>query len=349
MPDTVPQYLLKVASYDYPLPPELIAQEPVSPRHNSRLMVIERSSGAIYHKVFYQLPELLRPGDCLVLNDSKVIPARLRGSKPTGGKVEILLVRQHDDCSWLAMTRPGLKERQTVYIRGLLNLSCTVEQVTSDGLRLLRFDRCGDSLQTAIYSVGEMPTPPYIRRTLQEPEKYQTVYAAEAGSVAAPTAGLHFTHQLLQQLTQAGIVTVFITLHVGPGTFLPVKTHDITQHRLHPEWLRITDKAALTINHARRQGGRIVAVGTTVVRALETAGRPDGTVESYEGYTDLFIYPGFKFRIVDALITNFHLPRSTLLMLVAAFAGYNLVMKSYQVAIEARYRFYSFGDAMLIL
>lgn len=348
MPEPTPQLLLSSA-YHYDLPPELIAQEPASPRHNSRLMVVERARGTIRHKVFRQLPELLRRGDCLVLNNSKVMPARLRGRKTTGGKVEILLVRQHDECSWFAMTRPGLKPGQSVDIKGPIKLTCKVEAITADSLRLLRFDRCGDALQVAIYSLGEVPLPPYIHRIPTEPASYQTVYATEEGSIAAPTAGLHFTQELMDHLARAGIERVFITLHVGPGTFLPVKVEEITKHKLYPEWCRITEEAAVRINSARKAGGRIVAVGTTVVRALETASLPDGTVLAHEGYTDLFIYPGYQFKTTDALITNFHLPRSTLLMLVAAFAGYDLTMKAYQAAIRERYRFYSFGDAMLIL
>ncbi len=349
MSETIPKDLQSLEAYEYLLPQELIAQEPVSPRHNSRLMVVQRDTGQISHRRFYELPELLRPGDCLVFNDSKVIPARLRGRKATGGKVEILLVRQHDDASWLAMTRPGLKPHRSVIIEGALTLTCTVDEVTPEGLRLLRFDRSGDALHAAIYSLGEVPTPPYIRRIVKDPEKYQTVYAAVEGSVAAPTAGFHFTHELLQRIRRAGISSVFITLHVGPGTFLPVKERDITRHKLFPEWLKVSPEAADSINSARKAGGRVVAVGTTVVRALETASHPDGTVSPFEGFTDLFIYPGYRFKAIDVMITNFHLPRSTLLMLVAAFAGYELTMKAYHVAIQERYRFYSFGDAMLIV
>ncbi len=343
------QRLLTLDAYEYPLPSDLIAQEPVEPRHNSRLMVVYRHKALVEHHFFYELADLLSPGHCLVLNDSKVIPARLRGRKPTGGKVEILLVRQLDPCTWSAMTRPGLKLGQRVDMGETLHLSCTVTGLTPEGFRLLAFDKCGEALHAALYSLGEMPTPPYIRRSLREPTSYQTVFASVEGSVAAPTAGLHFTNELLERIRARGIHTVFITLHVGPGTFLPVKEHKISKHIMHSEYCKISHESAQFINSCRGAGGKIVAVGTTVVRALETASDAQGTIRPYEGETDLFIYPGYQFKAVDAMVTNFHLPRSTLLMLVAAFMGYELTMEAYKTAIRERYRFYSFGDAMLIL
>ncbi|HLG51395.1 MAG TPA: tRNA preQ1(34) S-adenosylmethionine ribosyltransferase-isomerase QueA [Chloroflexota bacterium] len=337
---------MQLADFDYDLPPELIAQTPLPDRDRCRLLVLHRQSGTVEHHRFDDLPGLLRPGDVLVMNDSRVLPARLFGQKPTGGRVEILLTRRQRPDAWLALVRPGLRPGQG--IRFAEDLVATVEEVREDGQRLLRFDRSGAELDAAIHRIGTMPIPPYIREPLADPSAYQTVYAREEGSVAAPTAGLHFTPTLLDRLAGAGIELVFLTLHVGPGTFRPVKTPDPSQHHLDAEWYRLGPEAADRINRARDEGRRIIAVGTTVVRTLESLADDRGHVAPTEGETALFILPGHAFRCVDAMITNFHLPRSTLIMLVAAFAGRERILAAYREAIALRYRFYSFGDAMLI-
>lgn len=339
-------------SYDYPLPPELIAQRPVEPRDSSRLMVVERASGRISHRVFRDLPELLEPRDLLVGNRSRVIAARLHGSKlPTGGVVEILLLRARGSGDWESLVRPG--KRLSVGTRigfGGRDVFAEIVGRTEAGGRLVRFvDRGGRSVEGAPFdrwlaSVGEMPLPPYIREPLEDPERYQTVYAQEPGSAAAPTAGLHVTPELLFRLRDRGIGVAHVTLHVGLDTFRPVETEDLRDHAIHSEWCELSEAVAARIATTRRVGGRVVAIGTTAVRVLETSGgRP------YVGDTRLFIYPGYRFRAVDALVTNFHLPRSSLLMLVSALAGTDLVREAYRVAVKERYRFFSFGDAMLIL
>ncbi len=337
---------MQLADFDYDLPPELIAQAPLPDRDRCRLLVLHRQSGTVEHHRFDDLPGLLQPGDVLVLNDSRVLPARLFGRKPTGGRVEVLLTRRQRPDAWLAMVRPGLRPGQGVHFAA--DLTATVEEVREDGQRLLRFDRSGADLDAAIHRIGTLPIPPYIRQPVADPSAYQTVYAREEGSVAAPTAGLHFTPALLDRLAGAGIELVFLTLHVGPGTFRPVKTPDISHHHLDAEWYRLSPEAADRINRARDEGRRIIAVGTTVVRTLESLADDQGHVAPNEGETALFILPGHVFRCVDAMITNFHLPRSTLIMLVAAFAGRERILAAYREAIALRYRFYSFGDAMLI-
>jgi S-adenosylmethionine:tRNA ribosyltransferase-isomerase len=339
-------------SYDYELPPELIAQHPVEPRDSSRLMLVDRATGAIAHHVFRDLPTLLRPHDLLVGNRSRVIPARLRGHKlPSGGAVEILLLRNQGDGRWEALVRPG--KRLSVGTRvgfGDRDAFAEIVDRTEAGGRVVRFldrhDRPldGEPFERWLGRVGEMPLPPYIKEPLGDPERYQTVYAQVPGSAAAPTAGLHFTPALLFRLREAGIGLTNVVLHVGLDTFRPVETDDLRQHRIHSEWCELPESTAARIAAARRAGGRIVAVGTTAVRVLETSGG-----EPYQGDTRLFIYPGYQFRAVDALITNFHLPRSSLLMLVSAFAGRELVLRAYAEAVAERYRFFSFGDAMLIL
>lgn len=337
---------LRTADFDYDLPPDLIAQSPLENRDQCRLLVLNRQSGTVSHRRFDELPRLLRPGDLLVLNDSRVIPARLYGRKPSGGRVEVLLTRRCRPDSWLALTQPGLHVGQTVLFP--TGLSANVETIEEDGQRRLRFDRSSSDLDHAIHEVGVMPIPPYIRKPLERPEFYQTVYAREEGSVAAPTAGLHFSPALLDELRSAGVEMAFLTLHVGVGTFRPIKTAEVGQHQMHAEWFRVTPDAANQINQARTARRRVIAVGTTVVRTLESVVGPNGQIQPTEGETSLFIVPGHRFRAIDAMITNFHLPRSTLLMLVAAFAGRERILAAYREAVVQRYRFYSFGDAMLI-
>ena len=343
---------LETAAYDYALPPELIAQRPAEPRDSSRLMVVDRATGAIDHRAFRDLPGLLRPHDLLVANRSRVIPARLHGHKlPSGGAVEILLLCARADGAWESLVRPG--KRLAVGTRvgfGGRAVFAEIVDRTEAGGRVVRFvDSGGETLAGERFDrwlrdVGEMPLPPYIHERLEDPERYQTVYAQAPGSAAAPTAGLHFTPELLFRLREAGIGLTHVTLHVGLDTFRPVETDDVREHHIHSEWCELTGATATRIEAARRSGGRLVAVGTTSVRVLETSG-----AAPYSGDTRLYIYPGHRFRAVDAMITNFHLPRSSLLMLVSAFAGRELMLRAYEVAVAERYRFFSFGDAMLIL
>lgn len=350
--------------FEYRLPPELIAQEPVEPRDASRLMVVDRATGTISHHIFRDLPQFLRPGDLLVHNESRVIPARLFGRKPTGGRVEILLLRPRSETVWEVLVRGrGVRAGASLEVLdgpdgSRMEARARVLEEGERGLRVLAFDRPALALAEA---VGQTPLPPYIHRPLMDPERYQTVYARTPGSAAAPTAGLHFTPELLLRLREMGVKSVFVTLHVGLDTFRPVEEERPEEHRMHAEFCRLPLEAAERINQAKGEGRRIIAVGTTSVRVLETAALaavggcadadscPWRTVVPYEGLTDLFIYPGFRFRVVDALITNFHLPRSTLLLLVAAFCGKELLDRAYAEAIRLRYRFYSFGDGMLIL
>jgi S-adenosylmethionine:tRNA ribosyltransferase-isomerase len=338
--------------YDYELPSELIAQRPAEPRDSSRLMVVDRATGTIEHRAFRELPALLAPRDLLVANRSRVIAARLHGSKlPTGGAVEILLLRVRGDGAWDALVRPG--KRLAVGTRigfGDREVFAEIVDRTELGGRAVRFvDRAGGRLGGAAFerwldAHGQVPLPPYIREPLADPERYQTIYAQEPGSAAAPTAGLHFTPDLLFALRERGVGLAHLTLHVGLDTFRPVEVDDLREHHIHSEWCELAEPTAQRIATARRVGARVVAVGTTAVRVLETSGG-----EPYRGDTRLFIYPGYRFRIVDGLITNFHLPRSSLLMLVSAFAGPALIRRAYEVAVAERYRFFSFGDAMLIL
>jgi S-adenosylmethionine:tRNA ribosyltransferase-isomerase len=355
---------VKTADFDYELPQELIAQTPVEPRDSSRLMVVDRAAGTLAHHVFCDLPSFLRPGDLLVCNESRVIPARLFARKPTGGQVEILLLRARSERVWETLVR-GRGVRQGLCLR-LLNgpggepAEGTAEVVEAGerGLRVLAFDRPALAIAEML---GQTPLPPYIHTPLRDSERYQTVYARTPGSAAAPTAGLHFTPELLHVLREMGVRLAWITLHIGLDTFRPVDEEQIENHRIHTEYCVLSPETAEQVNRTRLEGGRVVAVGTTAVRVLETAalralgsepqaeGCPWRSVAAFEGETDLFIYPGFRFRAVDAMITNFHLPRSTLLMLVAAFCGKELLDRAYQEAIRQRYRFYSFGDAMLLL
>jgi S-adenosylmethionine:tRNA ribosyltransferase-isomerase len=341
---------MRTEDFHYDLPAELIAQQPAPRRDASRLLVVDRARQRLGHHIFSDLPDLLEAGDLLVLNDSRVRPARLRGVRePGGGTAELLLLRQLEPADWLCLARPAKRLRPGVELRfGQGDLRGTVQATLEDGQRVVHFTPADETLETLLATHGELPLPPYIHGYSADPERYQTVYARETGSVAAPTAGLHFTPDLLQILAQRGIHTATVTLHVGIGTFKPVQTETVAAHRMHAEFGVLPAETAAAVAVTRQAGHRVVAVGTTAVRVLESAalaGQPAG----WSGWTDIFIYPGFQFQVCDALITNFHLPRSTLLMLVAAFAGKSLMDLAYQEAIARRYRFYSFGDAMLIL
>ncbi len=342
---------MKVSLFDYHLPKELIAKYPKEPRDSSRLLVLNRKTGEIEHKVFYQISDYLKEGDLLVLNDTKVIPARLFGELQSGAKVEVLLIRQVEPLTWEVMARPArkLKPGKRVFFDG--ELSAEVVKYLGEGRRLLRFKVEGrNTFMEKVYQLGHIPLPPYVERedTEEDRERYQTVFAVKEGSVAAPTAGLHFTKELLSKLKEKGVIIKNITLHVGPGTFKPVKTEEVEEHQMDYETYQIPSETALEVNRAKEEGRRVIAVGTTVVRTLESAADEEGKVKAGEGITNLFIYPGYKFKVVDALITNFHLPRSTLLMLVSAFAGRERVLNAYKEAVKLGYRFYSFGDAMFI-
>ncbi len=340
---------MKTSDFYYDLPPELIAQTPLARRDGSRLMTLDRETGAVSHRHFYDLPSLLRPGDCLVLNDSRVLPARLLGHRvPTGGAVEVLLLNDQGDGLWECLAKPGRKLHAGAELSfGDGQLTATVEAEESEGRRLVCFHYDGIFLEI-LEQLGRMPLPPYIKEELEDGERYQTVYARETGSAAAPTAGLHFTEALLQQLVDQGIRLAYITLHVGLGTFRPVKADEITEHHMHSEFCRIDAATAQLLNETRRQGGRIVCVGTTSCRTIESFAAEDGSFTERSGWTDIFIYPGYRFKAMDALITNFHLPESTLVMLVSAFAGREHVLSAYAEAVRQRYRFFSFGDAMFI-
>lgn len=350
--------MLKLSDFDYRLPPELIAQHPVSPRDAARLLVIHRATGHIEHRVFRDLLAYLRPDDALVLNNTRVIPARLTGRKSTGGTVEVLLLRpageedgptarRRDREAWEVLVRPGRRVRSGTRLIFASRLAGEVVGSRADGVRVMAFaaDR---PLREAIREVGAMPVPPYVHEALRRPDDYQTVYATVDGAVAAPTAGLHFTPELLDRIRSAGVAIVTLTMHIGLGTFKPVTMDDVTAHRMDAEWYEIDGAAAAALTR-RRGGGRIVAVGTSTVRTLETAAGTGGRILPGRGFSDLFVYPGHRFRATDALVTNFHLPKTTLLMLVCAFAGREVVFRAYEEAITERYRFYSFGDAMLIL
>jgi S-adenosylmethionine:tRNA ribosyltransferase-isomerase len=343
---------MRLADFDYALPVELIAQRPVSPRDASRLLVVDRGSGRLSHRTFREIGDYLRPGDALVVNDTRVLPARLRGRRAgTGGAVEVLVLRAAADGAWEALVQPGQRLREGMIVEiqadqtGGPPIALRIGARLPDGRRLVSLP-AGQDMVAVLHTAGEVPVPPYIKRVPDDPEDYQTVYARVEGAVAAPTAGLHFTPGLLDALRGRGVRVIALTLHVGLGTFQAVTADDITQHRMDREHYTISPEAAAAINGRR---GRLVAVGTTVVRALEGAAGPDGRVAAGSRWTDLFICPGVAFRAIEALVTNFHLPRTTLLMLVCAFAGRELILRAYDEAIRARYRFYSFGDAMLIL
>ena len=337
--------VLKLSDYDYYLPEELIAQEPAEPRDTSRLMLVNRKTGEINITIFREIKNYLRTGDVLVLNNTKVIPARLYGKKETGAKIEVLLLKKIGEGNYEALLKPGKRAKIGTKIYFLEDIYAEVVERNEEGIFVLKFSQ--EDLDKILPEIGNIPLPPYIKKPIDDPNKYQTVYAQKEGAVAAPTAGLHFTQELLKTLEEMGVEILYITLHVGLGTFRPVVVEDITKHKLDPEYFEVSDKVAERINKAKEEGRRVIAVGTTVTRVLEAQGR-SGRVEPGSGLVDLFIYPGFEFRIIDGLITNFHLPKSTLLMLVAAFMGYDLMKKAYNKAIEERMRFYSFGDAMFI-
>jgi S-adenosylmethionine:tRNA ribosyltransferase-isomerase len=340
---------MKTDDFNYHLPPEYIAQTPVNPRDASRLLVLNRASGEIQHAIFRQLPEFLQPSDLLVLNETRVIPARIYARKvPTGGRIELLLLVKKDDFTWECLVGgKGLTAGKRLELEA--GPAADVIQVLDGPRRLVRFEQ---ALEPYLAQVGQMPLPPYIHTPLADPERYQTVYARQPGSAAAPTAGLHFTPDLLERIRESGVGLTSVTLHVGLDTFAPVTEESPEEHKIHTEWCLLTQEASEQINQTRRQGGRIIAVGTTSVRTLESAARqaePGQIVSAYCGPTDLFILPGYSFRVVDAMVTNFHLPRSTLIMLVSAFAGREKILETYRSAVQNGYRFYSFGDAMLIL
>ena len=335
---------MKTSDFDYDLPEERIAVRPLPGRQDSRLLVLDRESGSITHRKFSDLPGLLRPGDLLVLNDTRVLPARLYGKRPSGAEIEILLEERAGDRTWKCIARGPKQNLEVDFGNGL---SGTLAKSGGDEWQI----EFNDDVRGHLDSLGHMPLPPYIKRRADEGDKetYQTVYAEREGAIAAPTAGLHFTEQLLSEIEGKGVGVTRVTLHVGAGTFLPVKSENIEEHRIHSEWREVSPETAEMVNDARSRGGRVVAVGTTALRSLESAAGEDGKVSPIKGRTDLFVYPGYKFRVTDALVTNFHMPRSTLLMLVSAFAGRELILKSYGVALESGYRFLSYGDAMFII
>ncbi len=341
---------MKVEEFDYYLPKELIAQRPIYPRDAARLMVLHRATGEIEHKIFRDIVAYLKPGDVLVLNKTRVLPARLIGRRAdTGGKIETLLLNEISCKRWRVLVKPGKRAKlgkKIIFGRGELVGEIVGE--TDEGERIINFEYEGD-LFKILEQLGEMPLPPYIKEKLKDKERYQTVYGKIAGSAAAPTAGLHFTEELLRKIENLGVSIAYVVLHVGLGTFRPIKTEKVEDHKMHSEYFKIDEKEAETINSARKKGRRIIAVGTTTVRTLESSVGEDGEILPKEGWTDIFIYPGYKFRAVDCMVTNFHLPKSTLIMLVSAFAGKENIMRAYNAAVQKKYRFFSFGDAMLIL
>ena len=339
---------MKTSDFYFDLPEELIAQTPLERRDASRLLCLDRWSGAREHRIFSELPELLQPGDCLVMNDSRVLPARLMGMRETGGVVEVLLLRDLGGGRWECLTRPGRKTRPgTRLIFGNGELEAEVLEVAEGGNRIVEFKYEGIFLEV-LERLGKMPLPPYIKVELEDGERYQTVYSKEPGSAAAPTAGLHFTKELLARIADRGVRECFVTLHVGLGTFRPVKAEDIEEHEMHSEFCIMPEETARVITETKRSGGRVVCVGTTSCRTVESFANEDGTMDAKSGWTNIFIYPGYRFKCMDALVTNFHLPESTLIMLVSAFAGRENVLAAYEEAVRERYRFFSFGDAMFI-
>ena len=339
---------MKTSDFNYYLPEELIAQTPLEKRDSSRLLRLDRETGKVEHRHFYELPQFLREGDCLVLNDSRVLPARIIGRRETGGVVEVVLLRDLGDNVWECLTRPGRKTKPgTRLIFGEGELTATVTDCAEGGNKLLRFEYEGIFLEV-LEHLGKMPLPPYIKTELEDQERYQTVYSREIGSAAAPTAGLHFTQGLLDEIKSKGVKVCYVTLHVGLGTFRPVKSEDVENHEMHSEFCIIPEETAETVTQTKENGGRVIAVGTTSCRTLESFSKDDGTLEACSGFTDIFIYPGYRFKCMDALVTNFHLPESTLVMLVSAFAGRENVLSAYSEAVEQKYRFFSFGDAMFI-
>ncbi len=340
---------MKTSDFNYDLPEELIAQTPLERRDVSRLMTLRRSDGALEHHHFYELSDFLKPGDCLILNDSRVLPARLLGQRlPGGGACEVLLLIDRGNKTWECLVRPGRKMKPGTRLSfGGGELTAEVTEELPGGNRLVRFDYEGIFLEV-LERLGKMPLPPYIKEELQDRERYQTVYSKVVGSAAAPTAGLHFTPELLEKIAAMGVGIGYVTLHVGLGTFRPVKEDDIESHPMHSEYCVISQETADLINRTRAAGGRCICVGTTSCRTLESFAREDGHMEPAAGWTDIFIYPGYKFKVMDGLVTNFHLPESTLIMLVSAFAGREHILNAYNEAVRERYRFFSFGDAMFL-
>lgn len=341
---------MKTSDFYYDLPQELIAQTPIEPRDSSRLMVLNKENGEIEHKIFRDLEQYLNPGDCLILNDTRVIPARIYGTKKeTGAVVEFLLLNQNENNVWECLCKPGKRAKiGTEFVFGEGLVDCEVVDITEDGNRKIRFNCDSKEIYNILDKIGKMPLPPYITEELKNGERYQTVYSKELGSAAAPTAGLHFTNEMLDGLTEKGIKIGYVTLHVGLGTFRPVKVDDVTKHKMHTEHYHLSKETADLINETKKNGKRVISVGTTSTRTLESVASKHGSICEDEDDTSIFIYPGYKFKCIDGLITNFHLPESTLIMLVSAFAGYENTMNAYKTAVEEKYRFFSFGDAMFI-
>ncbi|MBR1384489.1 MAG: tRNA preQ1(34) S-adenosylmethionine ribosyltransferase-isomerase QueA [Ruminococcus sp.] len=341
---------MKRSDFWYDLPEELIAQTPIEPRNASRMLRLDRASGSVSHDHFYNLCDYLQKGDLLVLNDSRVIPARIYGEKKDNGTfIEFLLLEQKENMKWEILCRPGKKAKVgTRFSFGGGRLKAVITDVLEDGNRIAEFE-CEGSIFAALDEIGQMPLPPYIKEKLEDKERYQTVYSHELGSAAAPTAGLHFTKEMLADIEARGINIAYVTLHVGLGTFRPVKEDKVLDHKMHSEHYELPERTARLINETKKNGGRVIAVGTTSCRTLESVATFYDEIKPCEGYTDIFIYPGYKFKVLDGLITNFHLPESTLIMLVSAFAGYENTLNAYRIAVEERYRFFSFGDCMLIV
>ena len=345
------QKTMSTSDFFYDLPEELIAQTPVEPRNSSRLMALSKENGTIEHKHFYNLKDYLKKGDLLILNDSRVLPARLYGEKTgTGSAIEFLLLEQKGDKLWEIICRPGKKAREGAeFTFGNGRLTAKVVEVKEDGNRVVQFE-CEGNIFTALEEIGQMPLPPYITAKLEDKERYQTVYSREPGSAAAPTAGLHFTPEMLEEIKAMGVNIGYVTLHVGLGTFRPVKVDNVLEHKMHSEHYHMPAETAELINRTKAEGGRVISVGTTSCRTVESvAAFNNGEIKESDGYTDIFIYPGYEFRVLDGLVTNFHLPESTLIMLVSAFYGYERTMEAYKAAVEEKYRFFSFGDAMVII
>lgn len=341
---------MKTSDFFYELPQELIAQTPVYPRDSSRLMVLNRDNGHVEHKVFHDLIDYLYPNDCLILNNTRVIPARIFGvKKETGAVVEFLLLKQSENNVWECLCKPGKRAKiGTEFIFGEGLVECEIIDITDDGNRIIKFNCDSKEIYTILDKIGKMPLPPYITQELKDGERYQTVYSKELGSAAAPTAGLHFTEEMLEEIKNKGVKIGYVTLHVGLGTFRPVKVDDVKNHKMHSEHYQISKETADLINETKKNGGRVISVGTTSTRTLESVATKNGCICEDEDDTSIFIYPGYEFKCIDALVTNFHLPESTLIMLISAFAGYENVMNAYKTAVEEKYRFFSFGDAMFI-
>ena len=342
---------MKTSDFYYDLPQELIAQTPIEPRDQSRLMVVDKNTGEVTHKIFKDLIDYLNPNDCLILNDTRVIPARIYGvKKQTGAVVEFLLLKQSENNVWECLCKPGKRAKiGTEFVFGEGLVECEVVDITDDGNRKIQFKCDSKEIYTVLDKIGKMPLPPYITEELKNGERYQTVYSRELGSAAAPTAGLHFTNELLKRIEQKGIKIGYVTLHVGLGTFRPVKVDDVTKHKMHTEHYHISKQTADLINKTKANGGRVISVGTTSTRTLESVATKNGCICEDEDDTSIFIYPGYEFKCIDGLVTNFHLPESTLIMLISAFAGYDNVMNAYKIAVDERYRFFSFGDACLFI